>query len=156
MSRNIIETIMGAVVLLVAAGFVALAFQSSSVNSSGGYEVTAEFDNASGLSAGSEVRLSGVKIGTVTSQTLDPKTYFAVVKMNIDNSVKLPKDTSARIIADGLLGSNFVSLEPGGDEATIEPGGRINFTQGSINVVDLLGRFIFSAADAVGKKSGSQ
>lgn len=154
MSRNIIETIMGAVVLLVAAGFVALAFQSSSVNSSRGYSVTAEFDNASGLAAGSEVRMSGVKIGTVASQTLDPDTYFARVTMNIDKAIRLPRDTSARIIADGLLGSNFIALEPGGEEEMIEPGGRINFTQGSINVVDLLGRFIFSAADAVGKPEG--
>lgn len=155
MSRNIIETIMGGVVLLVAAGFVVLAFQSSSVNSSGGYRVTAEFDNASGLAPGSEVRMSGVKIGTVSSQDLDPDTYFAVVTMTIDKAIRLPQDTSARIIADGLLGSNFVSLEPGGEEEIIEPGGRINFTQGSVNVVDLLGRFIFSAADAVGK-SGSE
>jgi len=156
MSRNIIETIMGGVVLLVAAGFVALAFQSSSVTSSGGYLVTAEFDNASGLAPGSDVRMSGVKIGTVSSQTLDPKTYFAIVTMTIDKSIRLPQDTSARIIADGLLGSNFVALEPGGEEAMIEPGGRINFTQGSINVVDLLGRFIFSAADAVGNKPSDQ
>jgi phospholipid/cholesterol/gamma-HCH transport system substrate-binding protein len=75
--------------------------------------------------------------------------------MTINKAIRLPQDTSARIIADGLLGSNFVSLEPGGEEAMIEPGGRINFTQGSVNVVDLLGRFIFSAADAVGK-SGSE
>jgi phospholipid/cholesterol/gamma-HCH transport system substrate-binding protein len=151
MQRNVIETVMGGVVLLVAAGFVYLAFQSSSVGDGSGYLVSAEFDNASGLTTGSEIRMSGVKVGTVISQTLDPKTYFAVVTMNITESVKLPRDTSARILADGLLGSNFVALEPGGEEATIEPGGKINFTQGSINVVDLLGRFIFSAAEAAGQ-----
>jgi phospholipid/cholesterol/gamma-HCH transport system substrate-binding protein len=151
MQRNVIETVMGGVVLLVAAGFVYLAFQSSSVSNGSGYLVTAEFDNASGLTTGSEIRMSGVKVGTVISQTLDPKTYFAVVTMNITESVKLPRDTSARILADGLLGSNFVALEPGGEEATIEPGGKINFTQGSINVVDLLGRFIFSAAESAGQ-----
>ena len=151
MRRNIIETVMGGVVLLVAAGFVILVFQSGNVTSPSGYEVTAEFDNASGLTPGSDVRMSGVKIGTVTGQRLDPDTYFAVVTMNISDSVKLPRDTSARILADGLLGSNFVALEPGGDEEMILAGGQIDFTQGSINVVDLLGRFIFSAADAASK-----
>ena len=123
MRRNIIETVMGGVVLLVAAGFIVLAFQSGTISSPGGYQVTAEFDNASGLGPGSEVRMSGVKIGTVTNQSLDPDTFFAVITLNIsDESIKLPRDTSARIIADGLLGSNFIALEPGGDEETIAPG----------------------------------
>jgi phospholipid/cholesterol/gamma-HCH transport system substrate-binding protein len=151
MHRNIIETVMGGVVLLVAAGFVVLAFQSGAVSTNTGYEVTAQFDNASGLSPGSEVRMAGVKIGTVTSQRLDPETFFAVVTMDIQSEVKLPLDTSARILADGLLGSSFVALEPGGEEENIPPDGQINFTQGSINVVDLLGRFIFSAADSAGQ-----
>ncbi len=148
MRRNVIETVMGGVVLIVAAMFVGIAFQSGTVTTPVGYQVVAEFDDASGLGPGSEVRMSGVKIGTVHSQELDPDTYFAVVTLNISDSVKLPRDTSARIIADGLLGSNFVALEPGGDEEMIPDGGEITFTQGSINVVDLLGRFIFSAADA--------
>jgi phospholipid/cholesterol/gamma-HCH transport system substrate-binding protein len=147
MQRNIIETVMGGVVLLVAIAFVVFAFQSSSLRSAAGYSVIAEFDNAAGLAAGSEVRMSGVKIGTVSSQRLDPETYFAVVSLDIEESIKLPTDTSARIISDGLLGGNFVALEPGGEEEMIQPGGQINFTQGSINVVDLLGRFIFSAAE---------
>ena len=151
MHRNIIETVMGGVVLLVAAGFVYLAFQSGSVGNGSGYLVTAEFDNASGLTTGSEVRMSGVKIGTVVNQHLDPNTFFAVVTVSIVDSIKLPRDTSARILADGLLGSNYVALEPGGEDETIEPGGKINFTQGSINVVDLLGRFIFSAAESAGQ-----
>ncbi len=151
MRRNIIETVMGGVVLLAAAGFVFLVFQSGNVGEVTGYEVTAEFDNASGLTPGSDVRMSGVKIGTVSSQRLDPDTYFAVITMNITDAVKLPRDTSARILADGLLGGNFIALDPGGDEEMIPAGGQIDFTQGSINVVDLLGRFIFSAADAAGK-----
>ncbi|MFQ5773926.1 MAG: outer membrane lipid asymmetry maintenance protein MlaD [Kiloniellaceae bacterium] len=151
MQRNIIETVIGGVVLLVAAGFVVLAFQSGAVTRNTGYKVSAEFDNAAGVGPGTEVRMSGVKVGVVTNQRLDPKTYFAVVTMTIDESIMLPRDTSARILADGLLGASFVSLEPGGEEEMIPPGGQITFTQGSINVVDLLGRFIFSAADAAGK-----
>jgi phospholipid/cholesterol/gamma-HCH transport system substrate-binding protein len=148
----VIETVMGGVVLIVAAMFVAIAFQSGTVTTPAGYKLTAEFDDASGLGPGSEVRMSGVKIGTVQSQALDPDTFFAVVTLNISESIELPRDTSARIIADGLLGSNFIALEPGGDEDTIPPGGEITFTQGSINVVDLLGRFIFSAAEVAGEK----
>ena len=152
MGRSVIETVMGGVVLIVAAIFVGIAFQSGTVSAPAGYQVIADFDDASGLGPGSEVRMSGVKIGTVHSQELDPETYFAVVTLNISESIKLPGDTSARIIADGLLGSNFIALEPGGDEEMIPAGGEITFTQGSINVVDLLGRFIFSAAEVGGEK----
>ncbi len=148
MNRSMIETVMGAVVLLVAVGAVVLAFQSGIGRTGTGYEVTAEFDNASGLVPGAEVRMSGVKVGSVRGQRLDPDTYFAVVTLDISESIRLPSDTSARIIADGLLGANFVALEPGGDEEMIAPGGQINFTQGSVNVVAVLGRFIVSAAES--------
>lgn len=155
MRRNIIETVMGGVVLVVAVICVIIAFQSGSVSAPSGYAIRADFDNASGLGPGSEVRMSGVKIGTVTEQHLDADTFTAIVTMNITETISLPRDTSARIIADGLLGSNFISLEPGGEEDMIAPGGEITFTQGAINIVDLLGRFIFSAAEVAGEgKSG--
>jgi len=148
MKRNIIETVLGGVVLLVAVGFLVFAFQSAGLSSGdGGYQVTADFTDASGLAPGAEVRMSGVKIGSVVSQSLDPETYDAVVVLSIDDRVQLPLDTSARVIPDGLLGGNFVALDPGGDIDMIEPGGKVEFTQGAINVVDLLGRFVFSAGD---------
>ena len=155
MNRNVIETVMGGVVLLVAAGFVVLAFQSSTVGNRSGYQLRAEFDNASGLAPGADVRMSGVKIGVVTTQELDPNTFFAVVNMTIQDDIKLPKDTSARILADGLLGANFVALEPGGEEENLSNGDQITFTQGSINVVDLIGRFIFSAAETAGSSESN-
>jgi phospholipid/cholesterol/gamma-HCH transport system substrate-binding protein len=151
MKRNIIETVLGGIVLLVAVGFIVFAFRSVGLTSgAGGYEVTAEFDDASGLTPGTDVRMAGVKIGTVVSQRLDPETYFAEVVLSIDDSIELPSDTSARIVPEGLLGGNFVELEPGGDIETIEPGGEVEFTQGAINVVDLLGRFIFDSGDSAG------
>ena len=153
MRKNIIETVMGGVVLLVAITFVAFVFRSSGVQTVTGYPVLAQFDNAAGLTAGTDVRMAGVKIGTVASQDIDPETYLATVTMNIDERIQLPLDTSARIIPDGLLGGNFVALEPGGEEDMIKSGGSITFTPGSINVVDLLGRFIFSAAEAAGGDS---
>lgn len=148
---------MGAVVLVVAVVFIVTAFRSTSVGDTTGYPVAVEFDDASGLAAGTDVRMAGVKIGTVASQGLDPVSYFAKVELHIDNGIDLPTDTSARIIPQGLLGGNFVALEPGAEEEMIakDGSGSIQYAQGAINVVDLLGRFIFSAADAASSSSGS-
>ncbi len=153
MRRNMIETVMGGVVLLVAVAFVVFAFRSASLSNAGrdGYQVVVQFSDASGLSAGTDVRVAGVKIGTVIEQRLNPDTYFAEVTLGISESVRLPTDSSARIIPDGLLGGNYVALEPGGEENYIADGGKILYSQGSVNVVDLLGRFIFSAADEAGE-----
>lgn len=154
MRRNIIETIMGAVVLVVAAAFIVIAFSSGEVSRVSGYEVVAEFDDATGVATGSDVRMAGVKVGSVSSLDLDSKTYFANVTMSIDESVQLPVDTSARILSDGLLGNTYVALEPGGSTDNLADGGRIEYTQGAVNLVDLLGRFVFGAAD--GGASGPQ
>jgi phospholipid/cholesterol/gamma-HCH transport system substrate-binding protein len=150
MRRNMIETVMGAVVLLVAVVFIVFAFRSAGLSNAGrdGYHVTVAFSDASGLATGTDVRMAGVKIGTVVEQRLNPDTYFAEVTLGVSDSVRLPTDSSARIIPDGLLGGNYVALEPGGADDYIENGGRILYAQGSINVVDLLGRFIFSAGEA--------
>lgn len=154
MRRNIIETIMGAVVLVVAAAFIVIAFSSGEVQQVTGYQVVAEFDDATGVSSGSDVRMAGVKIGSVSGIALDPETFFANVTMSIDDSVPLPSDTSARILSDGLLGNTYIALEPGGALENIEEGGRISYTQGAVNLVDLLGRFVFGAAD--GPATGPQ
>ena len=154
MRRNIIETIMGAVVLVVAAAFIVIAFSSGEVQQVTGYQVVAEFDDATGVSSGSDVRMAGVKIGSVSGIDLDPETFFANVTMSIDDSVPLPSDTSARILSDGLLGNTYIALEPGGALENIEDGGRISYTQGAVNLVDLLGRFVFGAAD--GPATGPQ
>ena len=158
MRRNMIETVMGGVVLLVAVAFVVFAFRSASLSNAGrdGYHVMVEFNDASGLSAGTDVRMAGVKIGTVVKQQLNPDTYFAEVTLGISETVRLPTDSSARIIPDGLLGGNYVALEPGGDEDYIADGGKILYAQGSVNVVDLLGRFIFSASEAAGEAKQQQ
>ena len=156
MRRNMIETVMGGVVLLVAVVFVVFAFRSTSIGdgSGDGYKVLVEFDDASGLTIGTDVRMAGVKIGTVVGQQLNPETYYAEIMLGINESIRLPSDTSARIIPDGLLGGNYVALEPGGAEDYIGNGGQIVYAQGTINVVDLLGRFIFSAADAASDSQG--
>ena len=144
MGRNMIETVMGAVVLLVAIVFVVFAFRSSGLSASGGYQVNARFNDASGLTVGTDVRMSGVKIGTVAAQNLDPETFLATITLIINDDIKLPVDSSAKILPDGLLGGNFVALEPGAEEEMILSGGRIEFTQSAINVVELISRFVFN------------
>ncbi|WP_419905529.1 outer membrane lipid asymmetry maintenance protein MlaD [Kiloniella sp.] len=148
MNRSIVETIIGGLVLLVAVSFGFYAFSNNSNGSTGGYEVVAEFDNASGLVSGTDVKIAGVKVGTVLRQELDKDTYFAIVTLEINEEIKLPKGTSARILAESLLGGSFVSLEPGGEDDYIEAGGSIDDTQGSVNLMDLLGRFVFSSVDS--------
>jgi phospholipid/cholesterol/gamma-HCH transport system substrate-binding protein len=144
MRRNVIESVMGAVVLLIAIAFVVFAFQSSGLSTPGGYQVTARFNDASGLNTGTDVRIAGVKIGTVSGQALDPETYLANITLDIEREIELPSDSSARILPDGLLGGNFISIEPGAEEELLADGGRIEFTQSAINVVELISRFVFN------------
>jgi phospholipid/cholesterol/gamma-HCH transport system substrate-binding protein len=151
MHRNVIETIMGGVVLIIAVVFLTFAYSSSNAGKVSGYTVTAKFGNVSGISPGSDVRLSGIKVGSVVEATLDPQDYSALVNLSIRDSVKLPTDTSARILSDGLLGANYLDLQPGADETMLEAGGQISKTQDPINIVDLLGRFVFGGLD---KKAG--
>lgn len=148
MRKNIIETVMGGVVLLVALFFVVFAFSSSGVSTVSGYQVVVEFDDATGVNPGTDVRMSGVKIGTVVTQELDTQTFFANVTLSIDQDLELPQDTSARIVPEGLLGGNYVELTPGGADENIPAGGRIEYSQGAINVIDLLGRFIFKSGES--------
>ncbi|HYE49407.1 MAG TPA: outer membrane lipid asymmetry maintenance protein MlaD [Azospirillaceae bacterium] len=144
MRRNVIETVLGAVVLVVAGFFLFFAYTSSDVRSVGGYPVEARFSSTGGLQAGSDVRISGVKVGTVTGQTLDTQSFQAVIQLEIDPTVKLPRDTTAVIASESLLGGRYLDLQPGGEEETIQPGGRIEYTQSAVNLEELLGRFMFS------------
>ena len=153
MTGNMIETVMGAVVLVLAALFLFFAYSTSQVRAVQGYEVTAQFDSVTGIRDGSDVRIAGVKVGSVTSETLDPKTFLANVRMSIDPAYKLPDDTVAEILSAGLLGDKFMALAPGGSEQTIPPGGRIKFTQSPVSLENLIGQMMFSQPGAQ-KKPG--
>jgi len=142
---NVIETVMGAVVLVAAALFLLFAYQTSQLRAVSGYEVTANFERIDGIRQGGDVRMSGIKIGSVVSERLDPKTYLATVRMSIDPAIQLPDDTVAAILSAGLLGDKYMSLVPGGSDKMIPPGGRIKFTQASVSLENLLGQVIFSA-----------
>ena len=106
-----------------------------------------------GIRDGSDVRIAGVKVGSILSETLDPKTFLATVRMSIDSAYKLPDDTVAEIISAGLLGDRFMALVPGGSEQIIPPGGRIKFTQSPVSLENLIGQMIFSQPGAQ-KKPG--
>jgi len=144
MKRSAIETVLGAVVLLVAGVFLFYSYETANVKRVSGYEVTADFSGIGGLGIGDDVQISGVKIGTITEVSLDPETYLARVRMNIEPGVKLPEDTAALISSESLLGGRYLALEPGGAEEMIPPGGRVPYTQAPQNLEQLLGQFIFS------------
>ncbi len=144
MNGRAVEILMGTLVLVVAAGFLVFASSMIDVTRVNGYRVIAEFDRADGVSVGTDVRISGIKIGSVVEQSLDTSTYYARVVMNIEPTVKLPEDSSVKVALDGLLGGAYLSIEPGGSDQYIADGGRLENTQGSIDVVGLLGQAIFS------------
>ncbi len=142
-TENVAETLVGALVLATAIGFVVYTAQGTDVAvGSGEYAVSANFRKADGLTIGGDVRISGVKVGTVTSLTLDTKTYNAKVGFSIRNDVEIPTDSSARIASEGLLGGSYVSIEPGADDLMLADGGTLTYTQGSIDILDLVGKAI--------------
>jgi phospholipid/cholesterol/gamma-HCH transport system substrate-binding protein len=149
MERNTLETVLGAVVLLVAGYFLYLVYSQTDVAAeASGYPLELRFDSGGSTGIGTDVRVAGVKVGTVTNQSFDPETYQAVVTIEIDDSVKLPKDTSAVVTSDGLLGDNYILLNIGGDTEMLASGDRIRNVQGAINLADLINKFV------VGTESG--
>ncbi len=145
MGRNIVETIVGALVLLVAGVFVFYTFAKSDRSGPNGYEVSARFDRIDGLKRGADVTVSGVKVGSVTGFDLDHKTYQAVVRMMVSSSVSLPLDTNAKVVSESLLGGMVVILEPGGETKMIQPGGEIEKTQGAVPLSELIAKFMFGS-----------
>src|SRR6266850_3177781 len=148
MQNSIVETLIGAAVVAVAVLFLAFAYSSTGSGPVSGYEVVAKFNRADGVNVGTDVRLSGIKVGTVAKMSLDPKTYNAVVTIALANDVKLPDDSSIRITSEGLLGNQYLSIEPGSSMKYIMAGGEIENTQGAIDLVGLLGKAVFGASDS--------
>lgn len=141
--ENLVEALIGLVVLLAGLWFVVFAYERTSGGDvSGGYSVVARFPNVSGVSVGTDVRISGMKVGTVASETLDPQTYQAVLRLSLDDSVKLPVDTAAAITSEGLLGGNYISLQPGGETVMLKEGDEIAETQGAVDMMGLIGQVV--------------
>jgi phospholipid/cholesterol/gamma-HCH transport system substrate-binding protein len=152
--HSAIEIATGAVVLLVAGGFLVFAVANTGQKFGiDGYRLHAAFDHVDGLSVGADVRIAGVKIGSIQSIELNPKTYLADVNFTVQEDVKLTDDSSATVSTDGLLGGKYLALATGGDEKFLGPGGTITITQGSVNLEALIGKYIFGGTG--GKSGGS-
>ena len=159
MSKTMIENIVGAGVLLVAAGFTIFATQEGGVAPSDGYEVKARFSSAVGVSPGSDIRIGGIKVGVISAMELDPKSYEAVVSLNLNEDVLVPEDSSAAIVSAGLLGNKFIEITPGGMDDMLKDGGEIEFTQSSVNIESLIGKFVHSGGgvdDEGGESAASE
>lgn len=146
MKRSIFETVVGFVVITVAVIFVVYAMSvgmNRRDSENVGYMLTAKFQNAEGIFVGSDVMLAGVKIGEVYDMKLDNKSFTVVVKLNIDEDIKLPKDSQAAIISSGMIGNKFISISPGGDSETLGDNDNIMYTQSSLNLESLVDKFIY-------------
>ncbi|MBA4324493.1 MAG: outer membrane lipid asymmetry maintenance protein MlaD [Rhodobacter sp.] len=136
------EILAGAAVLAVAVGFTLYAVQGAGVISQpSGYPLTASFRSVEGVSVGTDVRLAGVKVGTVTALSLNPETFFADATISMRNDVAIPVDSTLLVSSEGLLGGVFVEVQPGGALEVLEPGGEIEDTQGAVSLISLLMTF---------------
>lgn len=149
--ENLVETVLGAAVLIAAGGFLTYALAATrGAGEGGGYQVTARFGQVGGLAPGADVRVAGVKVGTVSRVELDPKTYLAMARLELEDSVKLPSDSTAKIATDGLLGGAHVAIEPGGAMDDLRHGGEIINTQGAVDIFGLIGGALRPQTPAAG------
>jgi len=147
MRSNIFETFIGLIVIILAISFLFYSFSITDNNAEGAYNINATFNRIDGIQIGSDVRLSGIKIGSVSKSSLNQITYEAQLALSIDNSIKIPDDSSAKITMDGLLGSNYISIEPGGSEIYLSNNDYLLYTQGSVDLIGLVGEALFSVEE---------
>jgi len=145
MANNILETVIGAVVIAIAAIFVIFIYRTADIAPSSGYPLIAKFDKIDGLNVGADVRMSGIKIGAVTSTELEQPSLLALVKINVREGVEIPDDSAIRILTDGLMGDTYLAVEPGGGIDPLKSGAQFRFAQGSVNLIDLVGQAIYSS-----------
>ena len=147
MNKRPVETIMGIVVIAVAAFFAYFAYNVSDLQVVKGYNVTAKFLKVGGLTVGSDVRINGIKVGTVVGQNLDDSDFTADVKMSLSSNVHLPVDSVASIVSDGLVGDKFIKIEPGHGKEMLKDGDVIQNTKDSKTLEDMVGEIIFMVTD---------
>ena len=147
MNKRPVETIMGIVVIAVAAFFAYFAYNVSDLQVVKGYNVTAKFLKVGGLTVGSDVRIKGIKVGTVVGQNLDDSDFTADVKMSLSSNVHLPVDSVASIVSDGLVGDKFIKIEPGHGKEMLKDGDVIQNTKDFKTLEDMVGEIIFMVTD---------
>lgn len=156
MQNDLVETLIGAAVVAVAILFLVFAYRSSGSDAGAGYEVTANVARVDGIAVGTDVKLSGIKVGVVSSLSLDPKNYLVTVHMIVHDDVKIPDDSSLMVTSSGLLGSSYLAIAPGGSDKMLTAGGRIRNMQGSVDLMGLLSRFTGGGAASEGNSSGAK
>jgi phospholipid/cholesterol/gamma-HCH transport system substrate-binding protein len=159
MNKKSTEIMVGLFVLLGALGLLFLALKAANLASfvSGDtYTLQARFDNIGGLKVRAAVRSAGVKVGRVTSIALDPATYQGIVTIEVTKGIEFPKDSSAKILTAGLLGDQYLGIEPGGDEKSYAPGDVIKQTQSAIVLENLIGQVLFNKAADAGSQGGDK
>lgn len=156
MNRNVIETVLGAVVLMTAAVFLSFAYGSSGIDKKEGYIVRADFERIDGLKPGTDVKMNGVQVGSVVSIALNKETYRATASFTVDRALKLPRDTIAMIASESLLGGKYLSLEVGVDDenVTTDGSGRLTRTTPPMRLDDLIGHLIFNKDQEKKKEEG--
>jgi len=152
MSENRTEVLVGGAVLAVAVGFLIYAANATGLSrdTSDNYDLTASFRSVQGVSVGTDVKLAGVKVGTITDIVLNPTTFRADATFTLADDIRLPDDSAILVSSEGLLGGNFIEIVPGGSPFELEPGDEILDTQGSVSLVTLLMKFVGSAASDEG------
>jgi phospholipid/cholesterol/gamma-HCH transport system substrate-binding protein len=138
---NLAETVTGAIVVAVAALFIGFVYTRTGSGGFSGYEIQARLPRVDGLGVGTDVRLSGIKIGSVSDLTLDPQNYLVTVHMDVRKDIKIPDDSSLVVTSSGLLGSSYISITPGGSDKMLAAGGMIENAQGSVDLMGLISRF---------------
>jgi phospholipid/cholesterol/gamma-HCH transport system substrate-binding protein len=155
MKHNIIETLVGFVVIVCALTFFIFAYKIGNLSKiDSGYVLKANFQNVEGISTGSDVMLAGVKIGSVLDITLNKVNFFALLTIQIDKKIKLPKDTHIAIVTSGIIGNKYISVSPGLSEENLVEGDEIKYTQSTVNIESLIGKLIYSFGSG-GSSSGS-
>ncbi|MBK0329115.1 outer membrane lipid asymmetry maintenance protein MlaD [Rhodobacteraceae bacterium F11138] len=148
MSHNTTEIMVGGAVLAGALAFAIYAGQATGLSGgAGGYELNASFRSLEGVGVGTDVRLAGVKIGTVTGVDLNPQTYRADTRFSVQSGVEIPDDSAAVVASEGLLGGNFLEIVPGGSEFYFDPGDSVEDTQGAVSLISLLIKFVAGSGE---------
>lgn len=151
-NMNKIETVVGFIVLIVAIGFLVFTYKVAGLKKfEETYQLKAKFERVDGIIVGSDVTVSGIKVGSVVSLGLDPSTYNAIMTMAIKSNISLPIDSSVKIVSSGLLGNKYVLIEIGGSEEILTPGDEFKHTQSAINLEGLISKTIFSLSTVLSK-----
>src|SRR5215510_12632848 len=148
MQRNVLETVMGAVVLLAAAAFLFIVYSAAGVSeASGGYHVVMRLDQGGSIAPGTDVRAAGVKVGSVVKQEFDAKAFQAVITLDVEQRVQLPTDSSANVDQDGLLGNSYVNLQLGSDDTMMKDGDTFKYATGALSLGKIIGMAISGGGD---------